>query len=165
MRARQRSLFSALALVVTSGCSYGFGDLEPTYARADGGIGVDAIILPGDPRFAMDPAWPCNPVSNLGCSAGSCSGDIQSNAAITDLRCRTGSGSGSFDTYCADVSFCASGFLCWTDPNVPSASDGSCAEPCFDSSDCAPGSHCQTTSFYRATYGTATMYRCVPNDD
>lgn len=153
-------------------CSYGFGDLTPSFARVDAGPGVDGGPIPGvdayvpptGPRDVLDPAWPCNPVSHLGCSEGStyCLGDIESNVAITDLRCRGGFGSGSYGTYCADLSFCVAGFLCWTDPDVPGATDGTCGEPCFDSTDCTPGYRCDTGSDYRVGFASTTVYRCVP---
>ena len=152
-----------LAALVLVSCSYGFGELVPSFARFDGGPGNDGGTTT-DPREQLDPAWPCNPVSDLGCIEGTtyCLGDVQSSSAITDLRCRGGFGSGSFGSYCADLSFCVAGFLCWTDPAVPGATDGTCAEPCFDTTDCTPGYVCEGDSGYRAPFASTTLRRCVP---
>ncbi len=171
---RSRIALGVLSVVLT-GCSYGFADLSPAFLRVDSGPGIDAgpgvdagsdvdAHAANDPRDALDPEWECNPVSHLGCSAGSsyCLGDIQSNVRIETLLCRGGFGSGSYGTYCADLSFCVAGFLCWTDPAIPSATDGTCGEPCFDSTDCTPGYRCDTASSYRVSFASTTLYRCVP---
>jgi hypothetical protein len=150
-----------IAALALASCSYGFGDLHPYYEDAS----TPADAPPSsDPRTRLDPSWTCNPVSDLGCSAGStyCLGDIESNVRVTNLLCRGGFGSGSYGTFCADLSFCVAGFLCWTDPAVPGATDGTCAEPCFDSTDCTPGYRCETESSYRASFAGATLFRCVP---
>ena len=46
-------------------CSYGFGELTPGFMRFDAGP-VDAPSTV-DPRNRLDPAWECNPVSDIGC--------------------------------------------------------------------------------------------------
>ncbi len=155
---------AALVLVLAlGGCSYGFDDLVPSFARFDAGPGVDAPPTT-DPRTRLDPSWPCNPVSDLGCPAGTyCLGDLRSDVGVTDLRCRGGFGSGSYGSYCADLSFCVAGFLCWTDPGEPGATDGECGEPCFDTTDCTPGYRCDTSARYRVPFASTTLFRCVPD--
>ena len=163
MRAATLRWAILLGVLALTGCSYGFGDLTPSFARVDAGPGVDAPFA-SDPRRTLDPAWECNPVSGLGCSEGSthCMGDVESGFDITELYCRGAFGSGSYGTYCADLSFCVTGFLCWTDPAEPGALDGTCGEPCFDSSDCTPGYFCDTASGYRVRFDDTTLFRCVP---
>ena len=156
-----RAALLALALV---GCSYGFGDLVPIPTPGRDANGSDGGPTPTDPRAVIDAVGECNPVSNLGCIEGStyCLGKIESNQTFSRLVCRGSFGSGSYGTFCSDLSFCVPRFLCWVDPADPTGTHGSCEMPCFADADCAPGHTCLVGGSYAIGYAGATMYRCSP---
>ena len=161
--ARVRSpILAALLALSCAACSYDFesvpradggrapaGDAGPR--TSDGGAPVDAA------RPRLDSGFACDPVNDEGCGSSFCSAEID-RTTLTRVQCRGASGSGGFDTFCSDLSFCVRGFVCWADP---STGDERCQMPCYGDGDCPPTHRCDVGGEYTYPFADRSVYRCV----